>query len=55
MLHSWMPCVTVIKAWNDTNAETVIQSFKKCDMLNSMDSTMTNTCRKMKMKRMPKS
>ena len=27
-------CVTVIKAWNDIEAETVIKSFKKCGILN---------------------
>lgn len=30
-------CKFVIKAWNDTDAETVIKSFKKCGLSNSLD------------------
>ncbi|KAG7164417.1 Pogo transposable element-like 68 [Homarus americanus] len=30
-------CDFVIKAWNDINVETVIKSFKKCGISNSMD------------------
>ncbi|KAJ1211543.1 hypothetical protein NDU88_006901 [Pleurodeles waltl] len=30
-------CKFVIKAWNDIDAETVIKSFKKCGISNSLD------------------
>lgn len=30
-------CQFVIKAWNDIDAQTVIKSFKKCGISNSLD------------------
>ena len=30
-------CNFIIKAWNDIDAETVIKSFKKCGISNSLD------------------